>query len=85
VLGLAELRARLVQRLRDMVRNGELTERALARATGVSQPHIHNVLKGKRELSVEMADVILNALHLDAHDLLKQPARGEDDQTAIGK
>ena len=50
MLGLAELRGRLVLRLRDMVRNGELTERALARTTGVSQPHIHNVLKGKREL-----------------------------------
>ena len=33
MLGLAELRGRLVLRLRDMVRNGELTERALARTT----------------------------------------------------
>ncbi|MGA2143679.1 MAG: helix-turn-helix transcriptional regulator [Bryobacteraceae bacterium] len=85
MLGLAELRNRLVQRLRDMVRNGELTERALARATGVSQPHIHNVLKGKRELSVEMADVILTALHLDAHDLLKQPVPAVNDQKAVGE
>ncbi|MGP8243509.1 MAG: helix-turn-helix domain-containing protein, partial [Bryobacteraceae bacterium] len=68
-----------------MVRNGELTERALARATGVSQPHIHNVLKGRRELSVEMADAILEALHLDAHDLLKQPASAANDRTAAGE
>ena len=85
MLGLAELRSRLVQRLQDMVRNGELTERALARATGVSQPHVHNVLKGKRELSVEMAHVMLSALHLDAHDLLKQPARAETDPSAAGE
>ena len=80
MLGLAELRGRLVLRLRDMVRNGELTERALARTTGVSQPHIHNVLKGKRELSVEMAEVILNALNLDVYDLVKQPASGDSNR-----
>ena len=85
MLGLAELRNRLVQRLRDMVRNGELTERALARATGVSQPHIHNVLKGKRELSVEMADVILSALHMDAQDLLKQPVSTATDEKAASE
>ena len=84
MLGLSELRARLVRHLRDMVHNGELTERALARSTGVSQPHIHNVLKGKRELSVEMADLILNALHLDVYDLLKQPAPNENGHTAAG-
>jgi plasmid maintenance system antidote protein VapI len=65
-----------------MVRNGELTERALARTTGVSQPHIHNALKGKRQLSVEMADVILIALHLDAYDLMQQPATEKSDRTA---
>ena len=79
MLGLVELRGHLVQRLRDMVRNGELTERAL------SQPHIHNVLKGKRALSVEMADVILNALNLDVHDLLKQSALGQNNQATAGK
>ena len=85
MLGLVELRGHLVQRLRDMVRNGELTERALARTTGVSQPHIHNVLKGKRALSVEMADVILNALNLDVHVLLKQSALGQNNQATAGK
>ena len=85
MLGLAEIRSRLVQRLLDMVRNGDLTERALARATGVSQPHMHNVLKGKRELSVEMADVILKALHLDVRDLLEQTARRENDRKAAGE
>jgi transcriptional regulator with XRE-family HTH domain len=73
MLGLAELRSRIVHCLGEMVRNRELTERALARATGLPQPLIHNVLKGKRELSVEMADVILGALNLDAHDLIEPP------------
>jgi transcriptional regulator with XRE-family HTH domain len=65
------LRERLIAHLRDRVRSGELTERSLARISGVSQPHIHNVLKGKRALSVEMSDSILHQLHLDLLDLMK--------------
>jgi len=33
--------------------------------TGVSQPHMHNVLKGKRILSLDMADQFCAQLHLD--------------------
>ncbi len=71
MIGLCQLRSRLAARLLEMVRSGQLTERALARTTGVSQPHIHHVLKGKRSLSVETSDVILTALSLDALDLLE--------------
>lgn len=71
MLGLAQLRSRLTARLLQMVRSGQLTERALARATGVSQPHVHHVLKGKRSLSVETADAILTALNLDVLDFLE--------------
>jgi hypothetical protein len=66
-----ELRERLVAHLRDRVRTGELTERGLARISGVSQPHIHNVLKGKRLLSLEMSDSILRQLRIDLLDLMK--------------
>jgi antitoxin component HigA of HigAB toxin-antitoxin module len=45
--------------LRKRIHSGELTERSLARITGISQPHMHNVLKGKRLLSLEKADRIL--------------------------
>jgi transcriptional regulator with XRE-family HTH domain len=64
------LRLRLVTHLKEKVRNGELTERSLARLAGLSQPHAHNVLKGVRVLSGEMADRILQRLHLDLLDLL---------------
>jgi predicted transcriptional regulator len=66
-----ELHHRFVTHLRSMVSSGELTERGLARMTGVSQPHIHNVLKGKRNFSVEMADTILYHLELDLIDLIQ--------------
>jgi predicted transcriptional regulator len=66
-----QLHARLVKHLQRRVRNGEITERGLSRLTGVSQPHIHNVLKGKRLLSLSRADGILRQLHLDVLDLLE--------------
>ena len=66
-----ELERRLIQYLRNRVHNGELTERGVARLTGVSQPHIHNVLKGKRFFSLQMADQILHYLHLDVFDLVR--------------
>lgn len=75
-----ELERRMVANLRERVRRGDLTERGLARLTGVSQPHIHNVLKGKRDLSMETADTILSALGMDLIDLLdpREPRSSRD-------
>ena len=70
-LNFAELRRRLVAYLREKVRNGDITERRLARVTGVSQPHIHNVLCGKRGFSMEMADRVMRALRKDLLDFLE--------------
>jgi Helix-turn-helix len=66
----ASLEMRLLCYLRDMIRKGEITERSLARITGISQPHLHNVLKGKRLLSTEKADQILSYLRLDLRSFL---------------
>lgn len=67
-----ELERRMIANVRERVRRGDLTERGLARLTGISQPHIHNVLKGKRDLSMETADTILSALGMDLVDLLQE-------------
>ena len=66
-----ELQRRLVAHLRTLVQSGDATERGLARLTGVSQPHMHNVLKGKRLLSLEMADRVVAQLHLDLLDFIE--------------
>src|SRR3954465_13989160 len=66
----SELQHRLMEHLRARVRNGELTERGLAKLAGVSQPHIHNVLKGVRCLSPELSDSILVHLRISLIDLL---------------
>lgn len=69
-MSFAELQVRLVARLEERVRSGQTTERGLARLTGVSQPHMHNVLKRKRLLSSETADAICRELKIDLLDLL---------------
>ena len=66
-----EQQRRLIAHLRALVRSGDATERGLARLTGVSQPHMHNVLKGKRLLSLEMADQVLAQLHLNLLDFIE--------------
>jgi len=60
---------RLLAEIRNRLRNGELTERALARHLGISQPHVNNVVRGRRKLSPEIADLILNFLHCSLLDL----------------
>jgi transcriptional regulator with XRE-family HTH domain len=72
------LQVQLIQHLRDRVHNGELTERSLARITGISQPHLHNVLKGKRLLSFQKLDRILAYLELDLKDLIEEMSHDED-------
>jgi hypothetical protein len=65
------LQRRLLARVRNRVQNGEMTERGLARMTGISQPHMHHILKGVRRLSVENADRILWQLNMSVMDLLE--------------
>jgi hypothetical protein len=64
------LQERLLDYVRWRVRNGELTERRLAGLIGVSQPHMHHVLKGIRTLSPGIADRILEAMEMSVLDLV---------------
>src|SRR5713101_7488106 len=64
------LQLRLIAHVQQRVHRGERTERGLARHTGISQPHLHNMLKGVRVLSPQMADLLLRHLHMTVLDLL---------------
>jgi len=65
------LQSRLIAHIKARVRNGDGTERSLARLSGISQSHMHNVLKGARIFSPEFADQVLNRLHIDLLDLVE--------------
>ncbi|HKD05277.1 MAG TPA: hypothetical protein VKB79_05170 [Bryobacteraceae bacterium] len=67
---MSELYERLIDAARQRVRSGAMTERGLARLCGMSQPHMHNVLKSFRSLSIESADRLLHALDLTIPALL---------------
>jgi len=69
-LGFDELRQRLIRLIVGKIRDGEFTERGLARQIGVSQPQLHNVLKGARVLKPELGDRLLRHLGLTVLDLL---------------
>ncbi|HLG99521.1 MAG TPA: hypothetical protein VKX49_24650 [Bryobacteraceae bacterium] len=64
-----DAQARLLAYVQDRIHNGEVTERRLARQIGISQPHVHNVLKGVRSLSPEIFDSLLAQFQLSLLDL----------------
>jgi transcriptional regulator with XRE-family HTH domain len=75
IIGFGFLRRRLLELVSSRIGNGEFTERGFARMVGVSQPQIHNLLKGARNLSPETADLILLKLGISIVDLLGSDER----------
>jgi hypothetical protein len=66
-----DLHESLTDHIAGKVRHGELTERGLARRAGISQPHLHNVLKRKRFFSLRSADLVMHELSLGVVDLIR--------------
>lgn len=66
-----DLHNRLASYIRGRIGNGEFTERGLARVAGISQPQIHNFLKGARRLSPEFADRLMFRFHIGILDLFE--------------
>lgn len=66
------VQVRLLDLVNTRIRNGEYTERGLARILGISQPQLHNVLKGARKLHLTLADQLLVKFGLTLLDLLSE-------------
>jgi hypothetical protein len=66
----AALQTRLIGFVNNRISNGDFSERGLARILQVSQPQIHNVLKGVRKLTPELADRIIQCFGMTILDLL---------------
>ena len=73
----------LIDRLRVLIKarlnNGDYTERSLARALQVSQPHLHNMLKGIRRMSLEFSDQAMKEFRISVKDLMQDD--GESQQS----
>ena len=65
------LQSRLIKFVNLRIQNGDFTERGLAKILGVSQPQIHNVLKGARKLRPELADRLIRKFEMSLLDLLE--------------
>jgi len=59
----------LLEYARNLIRNGEYTESGMGRLLGISQPHVHNVMKGVRPVTPELFDLMLRRLGVDVLDL----------------
>ena len=68
----AALLAMVGEMARTHIRNGNTTERGLALLAGVSQPHLHNVLKGARQMTPDLADRLLGELRLGVIEVLAE-------------
>jgi plasmid maintenance system antidote protein VapI len=66
------LLSRLIFAANLRIKNGEYTERGLARILGVSQPQMHNVLKGARTLHADLADRLLWKLGISVLHLFEE-------------
>ena len=66
------VRARLIAFVRARINSGDLSERGLARILGISQSHVHNVLKGARRLQPELGDRLMKKFGLTILDLLQK-------------
>jgi len=76
-ISISDLLGRVSGMARQAVQAGEISERALARRAGISQPHLHNVLKGIRTLSPGAAEQLMRALDLAVPQLLWLGASSE--------
>ena len=59
----------LTQEIAGLMNSGVWTERALAAKLEISQPHLHNVLHGRRKLTLAMGDQVLDQMGWTIADL----------------
>jgi hypothetical protein len=67
-----QLTTRLRAYIRLRINSGEFTERSLARIFRISQPHLHNVLKGVRRFTIEFADQVMLKFEITILDLITE-------------
>lgn len=76
-IAIRDLCDRLMENLKAGVASGSLTVRHLAREIGVSQPHMQNIMSGKRALTMQMADRLLQYRRRSVLDLASASELGE--------
>jgi transcriptional regulator with XRE-family HTH domain len=66
----ADLQEQTRQHVLAAIKSRQITQRALGERVGIRQAHISNFVRGRRRLSLDGMDAILNALGLDVKSLI---------------
>jgi transcriptional regulator with XRE-family HTH domain len=72
---ISDLQNRLRILVRERIATGELTGTELAGLAGFQQAHVSNFLNGRRGLSIESMDRVMEVLRLEVQDLMPEPRR----------
>jgi transcriptional regulator with XRE-family HTH domain len=67
---IADLQERTRQHVFAAIKSRQITQRALGELVGMRQAHISNFVLGRRRLSIDGMDAVLNALGLDVTSLI---------------
>ena len=83
------LHNQLIEEITRRVNSGNTSVSSLARRAGISQPHLHLVLKGKRGFSWDFADRAALVIGLRVEDLIERaplkPLKDPDPKQLIGR
>jgi transcriptional regulator with XRE-family HTH domain len=72
---ISDLQSRLRILVRERITAGELTGTELANRAGFQQAHVSNFLNGRRGLSIETMDRVMEVMRLEVRDLMPEPQR----------
>ena len=79
------LKAELVSRIGEIVRRGRLTQLAVAKRLGLSQPDVSRLLLGHfRDYSVERLLRLLTALGRDVDIIIRKPSSRRPGRLTVG-
>jgi transcriptional regulator with XRE-family HTH domain len=72
---ISDLQNRLRVLVRERIAAGELTGTELANRAGFQQAHVSNFLNGRRGLSIESMDRVMEVMRLEVQGLMPEPPR----------
>ena len=72
---ISDLQNRLRVLVRERIAAGELTGTELANRAGFQQAHVSNFLNGRRGLSIESMDRVMEVMRLEVQDLMPEAHR----------
>jgi len=81
---MADLQNRLRALVRERIAAGQMTGTELARRAGFQQAHVSNFLNGRRGLSIETMDRVMQVMRFDVGDLAPEQRRKAAERAECG-